>query len=70
MVYLNPAGFVIVSADDMVEPIIGFLPEGQYDPSPDNPLGAMVSQDLPGRVLAARQMEKQVQDRRAATCSH
>ncbi|MBU4354940.1 MAG: C10 family peptidase [Proteobacteria bacterium] len=61
VVYLNPAGFVIVSADDMVEPIIGFLPEGQYDPSPDNPLGAMVSQDLPGRVLAARQMEKQVQ---------
>ena len=61
VVYLNPTGFVIVPGDDLVEPIIGFLPEGQYDPSPDNPLGAMVSQDLPGRVLAARQMEKQVQ---------
>ena len=61
VVYLNPAGFVIVAADDLVEPIIGFLPQGQYDPSPDNPLGAMVSQDLPGRVLDARQKEKQVQ---------
>jgi hypothetical protein len=61
VVYLNPAGFVIVPADDLVEPIIGFLPAGQYNPSADNPLGAMVSQDLPGRVLDARQKEKQVQ---------
>lgn len=60
VVYLNPAGFVIVSADDLVEPIVGFLPAGRYDPSADNPLGAMVSRDLPGRVLAARQVEKQV----------
>ncbi len=57
VVYLNPAGFVIVSADDLVEPIIGFLPEGQYDPSQTNPLGALVSNDIPGRVLQARQVE-------------
>jgi hypothetical protein len=61
VVYLNPAGCVIVAADDLVEPIIAFLPQGQYDPSPQNPLGAMVSQDLPGRVLDARQKENQVQ---------
>ena len=59
VVYLNPAGFVIVSADDLVEPIIGFVPEGRYDPSPDNPLGALVSQDVPGRVIKAREMEQQ-----------
>lgn len=59
VVYLEPAGFVIVPADDLVEPIIGFLPEGRYDPSPDNPLGALVSQDVPGRVIKVREMEQQ-----------
>ena len=57
VVYLHPAGLVLVPADDLVEPIIGFLPEGQYDPSPANPLGALVSRDIPGRVLQARQGE-------------
>lgn len=59
VVYLNPAGMVFLPADDLVEPIIGFLPEGLYDPSPTNPLGALVSQDIPGRVLQARQVEAQ-----------
>ena len=60
VVYLNPSGFVIVSADDLVEPIIGFLPQGRYDPSPLNPLGALVSRDLPARVDEAREVERQV----------
>jgi hypothetical protein len=54
VVYLRPAGFVIVPVDDLVEPIIGFAAWGSYDPSPDNPLGALVSADLPGRVATAR----------------
>jgi hypothetical protein len=57
--YLNPAGFVIVSGDDLVEPIIGFVPEGTFDPTLANPLGALVFKDLPGRVSSARQMEAQ-----------
>ncbi len=57
VVYLNPAGLVLLPADDLVEPIIGFLPEGYYDPSPANPLGALVSRDIPGRVYQAREME-------------
>jgi len=57
VVYLNPAGLVFLPADDLVEPIIGFLPGGVYDPSPANPLGALVSQDIPGRVLQARAVE-------------
>jgi hypothetical protein len=59
VVYLNPAGLVFVPADDLVEPIIGFLSEGVYDPGPANPLGALVSQDIPGRVLKAREMKAQ-----------
>ena len=54
IVYLAPEGFVIVAADDLVEPIIGFAPSGQFDPSSDNPLGALVSRDLPGRMAAVR----------------
>jgi hypothetical protein len=55
IVYLSPSGFVIVPADDLVEPIIGFLPQGIYDPSSNNPLGALVHRDVSGRVLAVRQ---------------
>ena len=54
IVYLRPSGFVIVPADDLVEPIIGFVEHGAYDPSPDNPLGALVTRNVVGRVSAAR----------------
>ena len=55
VVCLEPSGFVIVAADDSVEPIVGFASAGQYDPSTDNPLGALVSNDLSARVAYARQ---------------
>jgi hypothetical protein len=54
IVYLEPSGFVIVPADDLVEPIIGFSSEGTYDPSPKNPLGVLVTQDVKGRIAAVR----------------
>lgn len=59
VVHLIPAGLVFVPADDLVEPIIGFLPQGFYDPSPANPLGALVSRDITGRVLEARAVKVQ-----------
>lgn len=49
-VYLNPEGFVIVSADDLVEPIIAFSCHGRYDPSQNGPLGALVGSDMAGRM--------------------
>ncbi|KUG27564.1 hypothetical protein ASZ90_002598 [hydrocarbon metagenome] len=55
IVHTGAKGFVIVPADDEVEPIIGFSPDGVYDPSPKTPLGALVSQDVPGRVAFVRQ---------------
>jgi hypothetical protein len=54
IVHTQPSGFVIVPGDDLVEPIIGFAPAGNYDPSEDNPLGALVSRDMACRVAAAR----------------
>jgi len=57
-VYLHPDGFVILPADDEIAPILAFAPAGTYDPSPDNPLGALVSQDLPARINAIRNRTK------------
>lgn len=54
VVYLQPSGFAIVPADDGVEPVICFASRGTFDPSPKNPLGAMVSRDLPQRMQQAR----------------
>jgi len=56
VVNLEPSGFVIVPADDQVEPIIAFADKGQFDPSPANPLGALISRDVPARVARARAM--------------
>ncbi|RJR42362.1 MAG: peptidase C10 [Deltaproteobacteria bacterium] len=58
VVFLQPRGLVIVPADDLVEPIIGFLPDKMtYSPSKRNPLGALVSSDVTGRVVHARGVE-------------
>ncbi|MGA2800900.1 MAG: C10 family peptidase [Verrucomicrobiota bacterium] len=54
VVYLEPSGFVIVSADNQVEPIIAFVRQGRFDPSLKNPLGALVSRDVPVRVARVR----------------
>jgi len=53
-VTLGGSGFVIVSADDLVEPVIAFSANGAFDPSPANPLAALVSADVPARVEAVR----------------
>jgi len=54
IVTLQGGGFVVVSGDDAVEPIIAFLKQGTYDSSDSNPLGALVSQDLKARITAAQ----------------
>ena len=50
IVNLEPSGYVIVSADDRVEPIIGFAADGVYDFSFENPLVGLLTADLGGRV--------------------
>lgn len=56
VVALDPAGFAIVAADDLVEPIVAFSSDGRYDsaPSPTNPIGALVERDLPTRIGRVR----------------
>ncbi len=55
IVNLQPAGFIIVSAEDSVEPIIGFSDEGAYDAATDNPLASLVMRDITERTVAAIQ---------------
>ena len=51
---LAPAGYVIVAADDTVEPIIAFSTTDTFDPVPGHPLYDMLRDDLPGRLSRAR----------------
>ena len=51
---LEPDGFVIVSGDDLVEPIIAFGGHGRFDPASKSPLVAFLGDDLPARVTQAR----------------
>ncbi len=52
IVNLEPSGYVIVSADDRIEPIIGFSADGAYDFTFENPLVALTTNDLNGRLEA------------------
>ena len=61
IVYLDPLGFVIVPADDLVEPIVAFTDGLVFDPSSQTPLGDLVTQDLTSRIKAARASQDQMQ---------
>lgn len=50
---LSPSGFVIVPADDEVEPILTFTDAQDYDPSTQDPLTALVTQDVRRRLAEA-----------------
>ena len=54
VVYLKPSGFAIISADDRIEPIIAVAADGDFDPSPGNPLAALVTGDLKKRVAVVK----------------
>ena len=54
IVHLNPAGYVIVPADDLADPIIAFSASGDFDPASKGPAAALVRRDLPRRIARAR----------------
>ena len=55
---LAPSGFVLVSANDSIEPIIGFSDNGIYDSSIDNPLFNLVNNDITNRIEAIQKTEQ------------
>jgi len=57
VLYLEPSGFVIVPADDEVEPVIAFASKGVYEVSDESHLSILVRGDVPNRIAAARGLE-------------
>jgi len=57
IVNLAPNGFIVISGDDFVEPVVGFSSKGTYNRSWKSPLGALVDRDLSGRVSNTRRAE-------------
>jgi hypothetical protein len=53
VVHLLPSGFVIVPADDLVEPILSFTDAPTYEPSAQDPLTALVTADVSRRLADA-----------------
>jgi len=58
VVRLEPNGFVIVAADDYVEPIIAFSSSGTFDPSTKTPIGALIARDLPNRMANVKGLQR------------
>ena len=69
IVNLEPSGYVIVSADNRIEPIIGFAAGGTYDLSFENPLLALVTGDLCGRLEAVARASCPRIENKAGTAS-
>ncbi|NMA19738.1 MAG: hypothetical protein GX927_04075, partial [Lentisphaerae bacterium] len=55
-VTLSPSGYVIISADDRLQPVITFSGNGSYDDTPANPLRALLQIDLQSRLAAVAQL--------------
>ena len=49
VINLKPDGFIVVSSDDQIEPIISFSGTGTYDGNPENPLSVLLSKDMKAR---------------------
>ena len=62
VVSLLPSGFVVVPADDELDPILAFAPTGSYDPSLDNPLVALITGDLTARRKLLSRKTQQPQE--------
>jgi hypothetical protein len=53
VVHLAPSGFVLVAADDQIEPILAFAAQGEFNPSIKNALRALANKDLSARLAQA-----------------
>ncbi len=51
----STGGFVVMSADDRLDPVLVIAPTGKFDPTPGTPLYDILCGDVPQRVLAAEE---------------
>jgi hypothetical protein len=50
VIHLDPAGYVIISADDLVEPVIAFSPRGRFNPLGNDTVAVLVNRDMARRM--------------------
>jgi membrane-associated PAP2 superfamily phosphatase len=50
VVHLAPEGFLVVPADDELEPVLAFSDRGTFSTDPDNPLWILLNRDVPARA--------------------
>ena len=63
IVSLEPKGFIVVSADDRINPVVIVSKEGNFDSNPQNPLFALLYADLTNRMAAAEKIDPAGQTR-------
>jgi hypothetical protein len=56
---LAPRGYVVIAADDTVEPVIAFSTSENFTPLPGNPLYELLRADLPSRLARAHSASRQ-----------
>ncbi|MDD2237296.1 MAG: Spi family protease inhibitor, partial [Kiritimatiellae bacterium] len=56
-VQLAPEGYVILSADTWIEPVIAFSGNGTFLPDENNPLSTLLQSDMPDRMALADYIE-------------
>ena len=55
-VALQPEGYVIISADDRIQPLVSFSARGTYDDRDANPLRGLLLADLQARLAAVEEL--------------
>jgi len=53
VVQLAPEGYIVASADDVIEPVVAFSALGSFDPARNKLLALLLSEDMPARQLVA-----------------
>ena len=56
IVSLEPKGFIVVSADDRINPVVMISKDGAFDANPQNPLVAMLYADLTNRMAGVEKI--------------
>ena len=70
IVHLDPAGFVILSSDDALEPIVAFSATGSFDPLSGSAMAAVVNRDVPSDRRGPNQLGRRPLPRPAVDGAH
>ncbi len=62
VVNLSPSGFIVVPADDYVQPVVAFSSDGKFIADPQNPLYDFVTMDIPKRIENVKSKRKAALD--------